>query len=168
VEEKAKVANKKGRSETNSDLPNQTNYTTMKLNNTHLNIFKEYCEECAIIFGVSEWKIFYGIRDLSKEGDNAWINIKRRTMTITIQLAEDWDEELIKFSDERFRHYAIHEMIHVLLANAMELACEKIERYNKNEIEELLIAEESLVNRLEKILKPILDKELPMKIIKKL
>ena len=108
-------------------------------------MFVALCKFWQHHFGLFDFHIHYYYEKLDDAGDMARARADAEDRTVAIGLNNKW---LVPVTDEEIQRVALHEMMHVLLADLSEAA----EQRTISE-RELKIANEAVVLRLERILK---------------
>jgi hypothetical protein len=115
-----------------------------KITLKQLEEFKKWVYHYQKEFGLSDWKIYVDKFKLNNEFAHNHYNNEGRVSNISI--AEELDDEVAQYIDPRGS--AKHETIHLILADLYDLAKSRFTTQ-----EQINIVEESIVRRLEKLIK---------------
>jgi hypothetical protein len=118
---------------------------TVKLNNEHLEKFKNYYQIYKEKFGLVNWRIVFSIEKLTGNYAVTRYDLDGRVCVVVIN--EDWDITYEPLSDTVLERTAKHEAIHLMLARFSRLANRRFS--TERELEE---SEEEIVRVLENII----------------
>lgn len=113
----------------------------MKLTEKHYKLFQNYCFEYQKKFELMNWNIAFEFKKLGDGRAQAAFDLEAHN--VTLGLNTEWNETVVKYSDEKLKDTAKHEMLHVLLARLGELG-----QYRYVMQRELVAAEHEVIQKL--------------------
>lgn len=119
-----------------------------KTTDKHFKIFRQECERLINVLGLQDWSIYFAHDGKEEDGRFGFTSTKYKSCVATVGLNKFWDADPRLLNEEAIKDVARHEIMHLLLARLYGLACER-----GVSIDELEKEEESVVVRLENILK---------------
>jgi len=104
----------------------------------HFNLFRETVEKYVKEFGILDWDISFLHCNL--DGSMARVLQTSLRRTCVVMLTTDWNDSVVKLSNQEIIDTAKHEVVHIILGN---LRCVANARFVTED--EMELAEESLV-----------------------
>lgn len=93
----------------------------MKTTAKHFEIFKAACEHYRQKLGLTDWEFRYGHRDHNDGDALAWVYCNVEGRVASVWLAVEWGDYDAP-TKANLWHMARHEVLHVLMADVMQLA----------------------------------------------
>lgn len=119
----------------------------MKTTKKHFELFKKECQKWIDRFNLDSWEFFIEMKPEDEVESRARCKPQITGRVVTIDFSDEWFG-FKKITDQDIRQSAKHEVIHVLIAEVSDLHFQIFRSED-----EVARAAESLVNKLEKIIK---------------
>ena len=92
----------------------------MKVTDRDFKTFKQFCEEWAKVLNLGDWQIYFHRQPLKDSFAETSCIMAGRVATIT--LTSTWDNSIRPLSKDSLRKCALHECVHLALAEMRNLA----------------------------------------------